>query len=148
MPPPTREPWRCRRADMRAPGRRSSPAAHAGDAAQMFANGLLSARIRHRPSLSAEILRLTAGCDVGKAPSCHRWSFPGLDRMQGPPLGGLLLFWAIGLQRVDDSLSACRHWWLRHCACSSAAETLAVVGLKLSTVGNLPANQRHPSLIG
>jgi len=57
----------------------------------------------HRPRLSAENHRLTAGCDVGEPQSCQRLKFPGFDRMQGPPLGGLLLFWAGVLQKLTIS---------------------------------------------
>jgi len=45
--------------------------------------------------------------------------FPRFDRMQGPPLGGLLLFWVMGSQRVDDSRSAC-------CQIGSVGTALAV----------------------
>ena len=72
---------------------------------------------------------MTAGLIVREARGCHTYEFPRLDQtgMQGPPLGGLLLFWAIGLQKVDDSPPACRHWARRvHCAYSCAAETLVV----------------------
>ena len=67
-----------------------------------------NARVGHRPSLSAENHRLTAGCYLGKL-MLLRHSVSRFDRMQGPPLGGLCCFWAIGSRYVDDNRSACRH---------------------------------------
>ena len=54
------------------------------------------ARARHRPSLSAEILRLTAGRNFGEPRRCHTDEVSRFDRYARPALGGLLLFLGCG----------------------------------------------------
>jgi len=78
-PRPRRGPWRCRRADARVRGQRSSP----GDGGfEAYAGSI--ARVRHKPSLSAEIHRLTAGLIFREGWSCQRSAFPVQTGMQGP----------------------------------------------------------------
>ena len=70
--------------------------------------------------------------------------FPRLDRMQGPPLGGLLLFWVIGSQRLTTASQLAGIALAIQYACSRAAESLVIRFPKFLTVRGLPANQPGP----
>jgi len=72
--------------------------------------------------------------------------FPRLDRMQGPPLGGLLLFWVIGSQRLTTASQLAGIALAIQYACNRAAESLVIRFPKFLTVRGLPANQ--PGLKG
>jgi len=124
---------------VRAPGRILSPGAAADTAAKQAACGLQCPRQAQTFPVSGNS-PLDCRSEFRGTSSCHR-EVPRSDRMQGPPLGGLLLSGLIALQRVDDSQPACRHCRRRHCAFSRGAESLVVGVPKLVARSQFTANQ-------